>query len=99
MTTLWLLENWLRTLRIVLKWSSEYGNRPWVGVNYKEFAVEATKRRVSSCLIKGGQYMLIVNLCKSDFSVAHGGFNDITRHDREAFHISRDLEIVIALRV
>ncbi len=37
---------------------------------------------------KGDQYAHC-KLCKSDFSVAHGGFNDITRHARGPTHQQR----------
>ena len=37
---------------------------------------------------KGDQYAHC-KLCKSDFSVAHGGFNDITRHSKGPTHQQR----------
>ena len=37
---------------------------------------------------KGDQYAHC-KLCKSDFSVAHGGFNDITHHARGPTHQQR----------
>ena len=37
---------------------------------------------------KGDQYAYC-KLCKSDFSVVHGGFNDVTRHTKGPTHQQR----------